>query len=188
MRKLILIVHVTLDGYVADENGALDNFDQSPENLEFICSLTEEADAALFGRKSYEMLESFWPTARDQEKATLAEIKYSNWYNAAEKIVLSATMSVYKPQTTIISNDFFHQIREIKNKEGKHILMFGSPTAFGTLDEHQLIDEFWVIQYPVLFGKGISIFSKIKKLKRLKLVQTKQFTLGEIAIHYSSEL
>lgn len=78
MRKLILIVHVTLDGYVADENGALDNFIQSPENLEFVCSLTEESDAALVGRKSYEMLESYWPTARDKEKATQEEIKYSN--------------------------------------------------------------------------------------------------------------
>jgi len=186
MRKLILIVHVTLDGYVADENGSFDNFIQSPENLEFVCSLTEKADAALVGRKSYEMLESFWPTARDQENATQAEITYSNWYNEAEKIVLSATLSCIKPNTTIISNDVVLRIREFKNHPGKNILMFGCPTAFETLNQHQLIDEYWVIQYPVLFGKGIPFFSRTKNLRRLKLLQVRQFSLGEIAIHYSS--
>lgn len=59
-----------------------------------------------------------------------------------EKIVLSGSIFVDKPKTTIISNDIVHRIREIKNQAGKHILMFGSPTVFDTLNEHQLIDEF----------------------------------------------
>ena len=59
MRKIILIVHTSLDGFVAGVNGEFDNFKPSPENLDFVCSLTDNSDAALVGRVSYEMLESF---------------------------------------------------------------------------------------------------------------------------------
>jgi dihydrofolate reductase len=61
MRNLVLIVHVSLDGYVAGPNGDLDGFDASAENLEFVCKLTEEADAALFGRNSFRLLNDYWP-------------------------------------------------------------------------------------------------------------------------------
>src|SRR5688572_2133339 len=105
MRKLILIVHTSLDGFAAGENGEFDDFKPSPENLDFVCSLTEQADAALFGRASYELLERYWPTARDNENATASEIKYSNWYNEAEKIVLSKTLSGNRKKTTFISEN-----------------------------------------------------------------------------------
>jgi dihydrofolate reductase len=184
MRKLILIVHTSLDGFVAGENGEFDNFGPSPENLEFVCSLTEEADAALAGRVSYQMLDSYWPTAADNENATESEIKYSNWYKAAEKIVLSRTLPNDKHNTTVISNNIGERIQEIKNQTGKNILMFGSPTAFETLYNLNLIDEYWVIQYPVLFGKGIPFFTRVQDVNRLNLLDIKQFSRGEIAIHY----
>jgi dihydrofolate reductase len=88
MRKLILIVHACPDGFVAGPKGELDGFDAGEENLEFVCKLTEEADTALFGRISYQLLNSWWPTARDRPNATKGEIAYSNWYNNAKKIVI----------------------------------------------------------------------------------------------------
>lgn len=59
MRKLILVVHTSLDGYVAGPNGELDGFTAGEENLEFVCRLTKQADTALFGRKSYQLLNSY---------------------------------------------------------------------------------------------------------------------------------
>ena len=184
MRKLILIVHTSLDGYVAGVNGEFDNFKTSPENLDFVCGLTNEADAALAGRVSYQMLDSFWPTARDRKEATQAEIKYSNWYNDAQKIVLSRNLSETKDKTTIISDNVSDRILEIKSQPGKNILMFGSPTTFETLNKLNLIDEYWVIQYPVLFGKGISFFTRAQSVAQLKLLDVKQLSMGEIALHY----
>ena len=66
MRKLVLVVHVSLDGFVAGPKGELDGFDAGEENLEFVCGLTKDADAALFGRLSYEMINGHWPTVKDK--------------------------------------------------------------------------------------------------------------------------
>lgn len=184
MRKLILIVHTSLDGYVAGVNGEFDNFKTSPENLDFVCSLTGEADAALAGRVSYQMLDSFWPTARDRKEATPAEVRYSNWYNDVQKIVLSRTLSENRERTTIISDNVSERIHEIKKQPGKNILMFGSPTAFETLSSLNLIDDYWVIQYPVLFGKGIPFFTRLNKVAQLNLLDVKRLSNGEIALHY----
>jgi len=65
MRKLVLLAHTSLDGFVAGAQGELDDFDASEENLQFVCSLTEKADSALFGRTSYELLNNYWPSAKD---------------------------------------------------------------------------------------------------------------------------
>ena len=85
MRKLIAIVQTSFDGFVAGPNGEFTNFIGDEENLAFVCSLIENADAALFGRKSWQLLESNWPTAADKPGATAYEVKYSNWYNSVPK-------------------------------------------------------------------------------------------------------
>lgn len=188
MRKLILIVHTSMDGYAAGKNGELDGFNPSPENLDFVCSVTDEADTLLAGRISYQMLERHWPTARDNSTASQSEIKYSNWYNDAEKIVLSNSLSEQKQKnTTIISGDIAERLLEYKAKEGKNILMFGSPTAFETLNKLDLIDEYWVIFYPVFFGTGIPFFSRVESPRQFRLIDTRQLTNGELALHYRVE-
>lgn len=188
MRKLILIVHTSLDGFAAGVKGEFDGFDASPESLDFVNDLTDEADAALVGRISYQMLESNWPTVRDNPNASKSEIKYSNWYNDAEKIVLSKSLSKSnKSKTTIISENIADNLLEIKNQKGKNILMFGSPTIFEILNELNLIDEYWVITYPAFFGKGIPFFTRAETPKKLKLLGTKQFSNGEVVINYKVE-
>lgn len=185
MRKLILIVHTSLDGFVAAENGSFEKFTQSPENLDFVCSLTDNADAALAGRNTFEMLQSHWPTAYERPGASPSEIKYSEWYNAAQKIVLSDSLNAKDlKNTNVLSGNMAEQLLEIKKRQGKDILMFGSPAAFQTLDRLDLIDEYWVIQYPAIFGSGLSFFTLSGQPKQLKLIETKTFSLGEIAIHY----
>jgi len=188
MRKLILIVHTSIDGFVAGINGEFDGFNPSPENLDFVNDLTDEADAALVGRISYEMLERYWPTARDKATASKSEIKYSNWYNNAEKIVLSKSLSKSNlDKTTIISENIADDLLEMKSRTGKNILMFGSPTIFEILNKLDLIDEYWIISYPALFGKGISFFTRAETSKKFKLLNTKQFSNGEIAMNYKVE-
>lgn len=86
MRKLILVVHISLDGFVAGPKGELDGFSAEGENLEFVVKLTEDADTALFGRTSYQLLNRYWPTARNHPNATKGEIAYSNWYNNAKRL------------------------------------------------------------------------------------------------------
>src|SRR5260221_184981 len=130
MRKLILVVHISLDGFVAGPKGELDGFDAGEENLEFVCKLTEGADTALFGRISYKMLDSHWPGARNLPNATKAEIAYSTWYNNAKKIVVSRTMTEGNlMNTTIINRNISNEIIKISEQAGKNILIFGSPAV-----------------------------------------------------------
>ena len=130
MRELTLIVQTSLDGFVAGPNGKFDNFIGGEENLEFVCSLTDDADAALFGRISYQLLNSHWPTNAGKPGATKNEIKYSNWYNAVPKFVLSKTLQPNQSDKTIIISDNIEtEINLIKQQPGKTILIFGSPTA-----------------------------------------------------------
>jgi dihydrofolate reductase len=188
MRKIILVIHTSIDGFVAGENGEFDELIQSPENLEFVCSLTDTADAVLAGRVSYQMLDSYWPTAHLNPTATSSEVKYSNWYNRAEKIVLSKSMAEKEGGgATVLSENIEDHLLQMKNKTGKDILMFGSPSVYKTLTKLNLIDEYWIIMYPVLLGKGIPLFDKIKSSLKLKCLSSKQFTKGEIAIHYKVE-
>ena len=130
---------------------------------------------------------AFRPNARDNKNATPSEVKYSNWYNDSAKIVISNSLSENKEKTTVISDNIAERINEIKSQTGKNILMFGSPTTFETLNRLNLIDEYWVIQYPVFFGKGIPFFTRVQNSNRLKLLNIKQFSDGEIAIHYKIE-
>src|SRR6202012_1775327 len=129
MRKTILMVHLSLDGYVAGPLGDLGYFTQNDDNLAFVNSLTIGADAALFGRNSYKLLNDFWPSKHKDPGATPAEVAYSNWYNASEKIVVSTTLSPDSGgDITIIGQHLKHELIQIKEKAGGNILIFGSPS------------------------------------------------------------
>ena len=159
MRELTLIVQTSLDGFVAGPNGEFDNFIGVEENLEFVCSVTDGADAALFGRVSYQLLNSDWPTAANKPGATKNEIKYSGWYNAVSKFVLSKTFTVENSENTrVIFRNIESEINYIKQQPGKTILLFGSPTTVRSLFELNLVDSFWLITHPVIFGEGIPFF------------------------------
>lgn len=187
MRKLILVAHISLDGFVAGPNGELDGFDAGEENLEFVCQLTDDADAALFGRKSYELLDHYWPTAYAHPKATEGEVWYSRWYNSATKIIFSRTMADDKSEKKIIIRDNVQEeITAIKNQPGKSILIFGSPSVSQMLMQLGLIDSYWIFVNPVIFGNGISLFAKQQDRTKLRLLETKEFANGEVAMHFEN--
>lgn len=186
MRELTLIVQTSLDGFVAGINGEFDNFIGGEENLGFVCSLIDDADAALFGRVSYQLLESNWPTAASKPGATQNEIKYSNWYNAVPKFVLSKTLKTDNSKNThIISKDIETEISSIKKQPGKSIFIFGSPATTQSLLDLNLIDSVWMIVHPVIFGQGIPLFRERKNIIKLQLLAAKQLSNGTLCNKYS---
>ncbi|HJW17703.1 MAG TPA: dihydrofolate reductase family protein [Flavisolibacter sp.] len=188
MRNLTLVVHLSLDGFVAGAKGELDAFPDGDENLAFVCNLTREADAVLLGRTTYELLDSYWPTARNNPKATAAEKGYSDWYNHAQKIIVSRTLpDTENDHTIIVRESIAGEISKIKQQPGKDILIFGSPTVTSALMQHDLIDNYWVFMNPVIFGEGIPLFRGSNHKKQLRLLLTRQFSNGEVAFHYVPE-
>ena len=186
MRELTLIVQTSFDGFVAGPKGEFDNFLGGEENLEFVCSLTDSADAALLGRVSYQLLNSDWPTTANKPGATKNEIKYSRWYNAVPKYVLSNTLKVNDSEKTlIISENIETEINHIKQQPGKTILIFGCPTTVQYLFELNLVDSFWIIVHPVIFGQGIPFFRQRETKINLGLVDTKLLSNGTFCHKYS---
>jgi len=185
LRNIILVAHISLDGFVAGPKGELDKFPSGEENLAFVVHLTKGADAALFGKNSYLLLNAYWPTARNHPGATKPEVEYSNWYNDAQKIVVSTTLPHQEAaNTTVIKENVASEVAAMKKQSGKDILIFGSPTLSQALMEADLIDEFWIFINPVLFGSGIPLFTSMARHVNLKLLHTKSFTNGELAMHY----
>jgi dihydrofolate reductase len=186
MRQLILIAQTSLDGFVAGANGSFENFMGGEENLGFVCSIVQDADATLMGRVSYQLLNSAWPYTASKPNATPNEITYSNWYNAADKIVLSNTLTSKElPGATVISNNLAEAIHKLKQQPGKNILIFGSPTAVHSLVEINAIDTFWLIVHPVLFGQGIPLFRDSEKTVTLVLDKSTPLSNGTLCNKYS---
>jgi dihydrofolate reductase len=184
MRKLIVVVHTSLDGFVAGTGGDLDGFEPGQENLEFVCRLTKKSDTAIFGRVSYALLNDYWSARKDDPDATWNEMVYSQWYNDAGKFVVSTTLQA-ACNATILRDQLEEEIRTLKAKPGKDILVFGSPSLSQTLLRLGLVDAYWVFVNPVIFGKGIPLFSGNEEMTRLKLVELASFANGEVALLYT---
>lgn len=187
MRKIILSMHTSLDGFVAGQKGEIDWIKLDDEMFDLVKKFTDEADSALYGRVTFQMMESYWPTAAAKLSATKHDIEHSQWYNKVAKIVLSRTIQdKHLKNTTIISDDIPNKINKLKQQTGKNILIFGSPTAAHSLMQFNLIDEYWLFVNPVILGQGIPMFKGIKKIK-LKLLTTKEFSCGVTGLNYAVE-
>ena len=185
MRKLVLFIHTSLDGFVAGPNGEMDWINVDEEIFDFAGQRTNEADTALYGRVTYQMMESYWPTAAQLPTATKHDVEHSRWYNRVTKVVLSKTMNeVSLTNTKIIDGNLAAEIVKLKQDAGKDILMFGSPTAAHSLMTEKLIDDYWLFVNPVLLGRGITLFNGIKEKSALKLVESNIFTSGVVCLHY----
>jgi dihydrofolate reductase len=155
------------------------------ELFDFVETMTAQADTALYGRVTYEMMQGYWPTAGDHPNASKHDKEHSTWYNKVSKVVLSKTMKEAGLQNTkIIGDPLSENINIIKQQVGKNILIFGSPSASISLLNEGLIDEFWLFVNPIILGQGRLLFKDLKGTTNLKLVASKTFASGVIALHY----
>jgi dihydrofolate reductase len=186
MRKVILFIHTTLDGFVAGPNGEMDWINVDDEMFDFAGKQTDQADTALYGRVTFEMMNGYWPTAGEQPNASKHDIEHSSWYNQVQKIVLSRTLVESSlTKTKVISDNLSGNINELKKQEGKNILIFGSGTASHSLFSEGLIDDFWLFVNPVVIGQGIPLFKGITETTKLTLVESKAYSCGVVGLHYA---
>src|SRR5438874_8696812 len=140
MRKIISFMHISLDGFVAGQNGEMDWIKVDEEIFDHVGKRISEGDTALYGRVTYQMMENYWPTAGDKPNASKHDIEHSKWYKKVHKVVLSKTMKDEGLNNiTIISDNISNRINEIKQHTSKDILLFGSPTATHSLIQLNLI-------------------------------------------------
>ena len=185
MRKLLLFMHVSLDGFVAGPNGEMDWIIVDETIFDLVSTRTNEAGTAMYGRVTYEMMEGYWPTAADQPGATKHDIEHSAWYKKVNKVVMSRSMKGRNLKlTTVISDNLAQYINEVKRSNGNNIIMFGSPGAAHSLMKEDLIDGYWLFVNPILLGKGIPLFGNIGQLTKLKFVSSQTFPSGVVCLYY----
>lgn len=192
MRKVISFMHLSLDGFVAGPNGEMDWIKFDDELFGYIGKRISEGDTAMYGRVTFELMESYWPTAADQPNATRHDIEHSAWYKKSRKVVLSKTMKPDShreglPDTTIISDNLAENINKLKQQAGNDILLFGSPTATHSLMQLALIDGYWLFVNPIILGEGIPLFPDSHKERTLLnlLPVTRQFACGVTELNYT---
>ena len=179
-------MHMSLDGFVAGPNGEMDWIKINEEIFSHVGKRISGGDTALYGRVTYDLMESYWPTAADKPNASRHDIEHSKWYKEVHKVVLSRTIKDNNANNTkIISDNLSARINEIREQPGEDILLFGSPTATHSLMKLNLIDGYWLFVNPMILGKGIPLFNGIQNKTKLKLVTTRQFECGVTELSYT---
>jgi dihydrofolate reductase len=146
---------------------------------------TNEGDLALYGRKTFEMMEGYWPTAAQKPGATAHDVEHGNWYNRVTKVVLSRTLKGRDlTRTKIVSENVGPQIAALKRAPGKDILVFGSPGAAQSLMAEDLIDDYWLFVNPILLGTGVPLFRGAQRRSSLHLRESRALTSGVVCLHY----
>jgi len=185
MPKIISSTIISLDGYAADTNGDISFFDVDEKFFDISKMLTDEADTAIYGRKTFEMMDAYWPDAADQPDAEKHENEHTSWYKQAQKIVISSQKQESRVGNTItIGENIKQKIEEIKSKTDKNLIIFGSPSIVDLFTSLDLIDEYWIFIFPIILGDGVPIFQIKKHLSKLELIDTIKFDNGSIGLNY----
>ena len=185
MRKVVLFVHVSLDGYAAGPNGELNWVSYDSELQQYAAEIVREVGSPLYGRVTYQMMERYWPTVLNNPASTPHETEHANWVEKISKVVFSKTLEKAEwNNTTLIRENIAEEVLKLKQQPGKDLVIFGSPGLAHTFMELDLIDEYKMTLNPVVLGAGIPLFKDINYRINLKLIKATTFNSGVIGLHY----
>ncbi|MBK5269695.1 MAG: dihydrofolate reductase [Bacteroidia bacterium] len=169
MRKIILGLAVSLDGFIEDPNGEFDwcFTDQDYGMSDFF----KKIDALFIGRRSYEVVQSMG------DEAFPGFPKFKEY-------IFSTTLDNVKDGATLIKNNIKEEVEKIKSEKGKDIWLFGGAGLTSTFLNLGVVDEVWLSVHPIILGGGKPLFSNINKRLHLKLVDSKTYSTGLVALIY----
>ena len=181
MSKLILFNLVTLDGFVAGPKGEIDWHNVDEEFNEFAIKQLDAASGLVFGRVTYELMASYWPTPA----AIRGDPIVADKMNHLPKIVFSKTLTTADwNNTRLIKDHVAEETTKMKQEAGKDLFLFGSADLASTLTRLGLIDEYRIMMNPVVLGSGKPLFKNVNNRLDLKLVKTKLFGSGNVLLYY----
>jgi len=154
MRKLVAFIQVTLDGHFAAPNGDIDWAHKDNKDAEWSAFVADNATGGgqlVFGRVTYEMMASFWPTPLAFERDPIVAERMNN----LPKVVFSRTLDKASwNNTTLMKGDLAQAVRKLKQESGKQMAILGSGSIVSQLAQEGLIDEYQLVVNPVALGKG----------------------------------
>jgi dihydrofolate reductase len=196
MRRIMAFNRVTADGYFASPDGKLDWVVPEPQLDKEAGEGMSGQGAILFGRRTYEMFQAFWPHALE-DPATAPdphmpgrrspEIRaMAVWINEAAKVVFSKTLKDVTWKNTRLLHAFDpREVEAMKKQPGPDMIVFGSGSIASQLTAHALIDEYRFVVGPVLLGSGRPLISGVPKSSRLDLLEAKTYPSGNVMLRYA---
>lgn len=190
MRKIIASVNLTLNGYMADKDGALSwHFPYWDEAMSiYSYEQLQAADTLLLGRRTYELMAGYWPQAATRPSPSEADIVLAGQMNSYQKIVFSNTLAQpHWHNTSIVNKTTRQHLCALKQNTGKNILILGSGSIIRKLTQLRLIDEYCFWMHPVILPNGIPLFKPITPPPPLRLLNTKAFSTGVVILNYTAD-
>jgi dihydrofolate reductase len=182
MRKLIAAINMTLDGFCDHTAGIAD--DELHQHYNEILST---ADTILWGRTTYQLMESYWPAIVKNPTGNKPEDEFAVLIDNISKIVFSRTLNTVDWKNTILKKEVvkeeFLELKQSRNSGSKNILA-GSPSLIVALTQLDLIDEYQLCVQPIILGRGLPLFKNVKDRMNLKLLKTKPFGSGAVTHYY----
>lgn len=185
MRKLIVFNSISLDGYFTDEKSDMSfahNSRPDEEFEKFVQGNSSGGGVLLFGRITYQMMASFWPTPMAAER--MPEV--AKHMNSLKKVVFSRTLNEASwNNTTLVKTDPAAAVRKMKTEDGPGMAVLGSGTIVKQLTDARLVDVYQVVVVPVVLGKGRTMFDGVKDRLPLTLTESRPFGNGNVVLSYS---
>ena len=186
MRRLTVFEHVSLDGYFVDGQGDMRwayRPEPDPEWDAYVAGNASGEATLVFGRVTYEMMASYWPTPIAMEQ----QPKVAKRMNALDKLVFSRHLDKADWQNTqLVKGDGVAEVRKLKQGRGEAMVILGSGSLVAQFAAAGLIDEYQLVVNPRAIGTGRTLFDGLKQHLALKLIKTRAFNNGNVVLNYEA--
>lgn len=177
--RLIFALNVTLDGCCDHREGIADE-----ELHDHFTQLIGGVGAMLYGRKTYELMEEYWPAVARDETASRSDREWACKLDEMPKYVVSGSRRDFPWNNSFhLDGDLQQAVTQLKERTPQGVLV-GSPMLSAALEQLGLIDEYHLVIHPVIAGHGPTLFQGLQRSRHLELISTTRLTSGVTAMHY----
>jgi dihydrofolate reductase len=180
--KLIYGMSVSLDGFADSSDHSLDWGLVDEELHTFFNDQSREISASLYGRRMYELMFGYWPTAAEDPDAAPAVVEFASIWKRIPRIVFSTTLDEVDPGSRLVRTDPAEEVARLKAEPGD--MDVGGPTLASALMRAGLIDEYRLFVHPIILGAGTPFFTALDDRVPLRLLETRTFGSGVVYLRY----
>jgi dihydrofolate reductase len=183
MRKVVYAMNLSLDGFIEGANGDLSWSVPDEELHKHFNNFDAMIDIHFCGRRLYEIMAAYWPTADEDPAAPEYVIEYARIWKNMPKIVISKTLEKVGWNSRLVRENIADEVNKLKEQPGKYMSVAGAELA-STFMQLSLIDEYWLHIHPVVLGAGKPMFRALQDWINLQLIETRTFRSGVVLLKY----
>lgn len=186
MGTLIYGFNVSVDGYIADAQGSIDWSDPSDELHQYWNDYERETALSFYGRRLYELMSAYWPTADNDPDATSMIVDFARTWRAMPKVVFSRTLESVDWNSRLERGDPVEVVRKLKSETDGKLEVAGATLA-APIVQAGLVDEYRMVIVPVAVGGGTPFFPALPSWMSLRLLENRTFPCGTVLLRYRME-